>query len=524
VYAWAAIGVSVAFIGLTCWWLTQDRSIPIYDAGDHLETAFLFHDMIRAGNLLGPFNYESPYPPLALLVGAISAFVGGVNVAAPIIGENLLFVSLLALGCYRAGRLLFGSLAGLLAVACALGSALLIAQFHVFMLDAPEASLVAVSIWLLLACEDFSRVRFAALAGLAVGVGMLVKAQYPSFVMGIGFMALLRGGWRNWRGLVAFAIPALVLACPWYIHHIGELSTFARNAGSNPATTPNNAPPTFSPANFTWYFWNILNSQLFVPLFLLLVGGTAWLSVNLLRQRREAWSGGFDRASARLEFFCGAFIAWLFITLTRDHDIRYGIPLMPYLAIIATGWIVCLPRVARLAGIGVLVLGVSANTLSTTFGVKGEVQVQLVRSPPVAESLPDRIRFYSSEGFLVSGPRRDGDVPGLLEALYRDGVRVLSWGLVQSRLADFSFEGLVPLARIAHLQAALTQSPQFSKSARVATLLHEPVAKGSPPTCTRMSDGTGVWVVRYDTAAHELALYCPTGQPRFYDAGILGSR
>src|ERR1700684_4225658 len=105
--AWGAIGATIAFIALTCWWLTQDRSIPIYDAGDHLAAAFLFHDMIRAGNLLGPFTSESPYPPIGVLVGALAAFVGGVNVAAPIVGENLVFVSLLTLGCYQTGRLLF---------------------------------------------------------------------------------------------------------------------------------------------------------------------------------------------------------------------------------------------------------------------------------------------------------------------------------------------------------------------------------------------------------------------------------
>src|ERR1700691_503585 len=108
-YAWGAIAMAAGFIALTCWWLTQDRSIPIYDAGDHLEAALLFHQMLRTGNLLGPFNYESPYPFLAPLVGALAVFVGGVNVAAPIIGANLVFVSLLTLGCYQTGRLLFGA-------------------------------------------------------------------------------------------------------------------------------------------------------------------------------------------------------------------------------------------------------------------------------------------------------------------------------------------------------------------------------------------------------------------------------
>ena len=102
-YAWGAIGATTAFIALTCWWLTQDRSIPIYDAGDHLETAFLFHQMLKSGELLGPLNHESPYPPFAPLVGAFAVFIGGVHVAPPIIGENLVFASLLRSAATRRG-------------------------------------------------------------------------------------------------------------------------------------------------------------------------------------------------------------------------------------------------------------------------------------------------------------------------------------------------------------------------------------------------------------------------------------
>lgn len=535
-YAWGAIAAALTFIALTCWWLTQDRSIPIYDAGDHLETALLYHQMLQAGNLLGPFNHESPYPPFAFLVGAASAFIGGVNLAAPIIGENLVFVSLLALGCYQTGRLLFGPKAGMLAVIFVLGSDLLTAQFHVFMVDAPEAAVVAVSIWLLLACDDFNRVALAGLAGLAVGIGLFTKVQYPSFVMGIVLMALLRGGWRNWRGLSAFALVALVVGIPWYVDHLSQFSTFLQVSTNNPIVVPGDVPPTLSVASFVWYFWNILNSQLLLALYLLLFGGTVWLSVTLYRSRREAlgaklsarpllaeqvtvWSGvrRDDRAlGARLEFFVGAIVAWLFITVTPSHDVRYAIPLLPYLAVIATGWIVYLPRAARWAAIALLVLGVGANTLGTTFGVGHTLQLELAHPLPAGEEAADAVTLYSTAGFLVAGPQRDGDVPGLLEQLHREGVETVAWSLEQSREPDFSFEGLLPLARIAGLAAEVTETPEYARSPSVVTLIHHALTRHSPPTCTRLSDGTGVWVVRYDAAAHELAYYCPSPRPHFY--------
>jgi 4-amino-4-deoxy-L-arabinose transferase-like glycosyltransferase len=525
-WAWGAIAATAAYIALTCWWLTQDRSIPIYDAGDHLETALLFHQMLAGGEVLGPLNHESPYPPFAPLVGAFAAFLGGVNLASPIIGENLVFVSLLTLGCYQTGRLLFGAKAGMLAAIFVLGSDLLIAQFHVFMLDAPEAAVVAVSIWLLLACEDFSRPGLCAAAGLAVGVGLATKVQYPGFVVGIVLMALAHGGWRNRRGLVAFAAPALLVGAPWYLDHLSQFSTFVKVSTSNPIVVPGDVPPTLSLANFAWYFWNILNSQLLVALDLLLVAGTAWMAVTLFRRRREALAPILGRGAeerrlaARLELFAGALVAWLFITLTPSHDIRYAIPLLPYLAVIATGWIVFMPRAVSWTAIAVLAVGVTANTLGTTFGVGHTVQAQLVHPLPPGEENADAVTLYSTAGFLVAGPQRDGDVPGLLSELRRAGVTAVSWSLAQSREPDFDTEGLLPLARIADLQPVLTGLPEFSGSSTTATLLHLPVNAQSPPgaPCARLADGTGVWVVRANPASGRRELYCPSRQPQYYGA------
>lgn len=538
-YAWGAIGATVAFIALTCWWLTQDRSIPIYDAGTHLGVALTFHQMLVAGNYLGPFNYESVYPPFATMIGALAAFVGGVNVAAPIIGENLVFVSLLTLGCYQTGRLLFGPKAGMLAAIFVLGSDLLTAQFHVFMLDAPEAALVAVSVWLLLACDDFKRVDVSVAAGVAAGIGLLTKVQYPGFVAGIVAMALVRGGWRNWRGLAAFAVAAAVVGGPWYLDHLNQFAAFKQISTENPIVIPGDIPPLASLANFAWYFWNILNSQLLVPLYALLVGGTVWLAVTLFRRRRTALTAKLsDRPpvaeqavvqagvredertlGARLELFAGAFVGWLYVTVTPSHDIRYAIPLLPYLAVIATAWIVYLPRTwARLA-IAVLAAGVIANTLGTTFGVGNTVKLDLAHPLPAGEEAADTVTLYSTSGFLVAGPSRDGDVPGMLEALRREGVNTVVLNLEQTAQPDFSVEGLRTLALIANLNAPITERPEFARAANVATLVHEPVTGQAPSPCTRLSDGTGVWVVRFDPSVSKLALYCPTRDPRYYDAG-----
>jgi hypothetical protein len=354
--------------------------------------------------------------------------------------------------------------------------------------------------------------------------------------MGIVLMALLRGGWRNWRGLLTFAAVATVVGAPWYLNHLSEFSTFVRISTANPQQIPGDSPPTLSFTNLTWYFWNILNSQLLLGLFMFLLGGATWMLVTLLRRRRRVWGARLGASSstmrpdagsaaasaddrvlgAWLELLVGAFVAWFFITLTPSHDLRYGIPLLPYLAVIATGWIPHLPRPARRAATAVVVLVVLANNLGVTFGVGRDLRVALANPLPVGEQAADQIAFYTNSGFLASAPSRDGDVPGLLSALRRDGVNTVAWNIEESREPDFSFEGLLPLARISRLSPAVTNGREFSHSPTVATLIHQPISSQAPSPCTKLSDGTGVWVVRYNTSTGSPGFYCPSRHPHFY--------
>jgi hypothetical protein len=211
----------------------------------------------------------------------------------------------------------------------------------------------------------------------------------------------------------------------------------------------------------------------------------------------------------------GGLVAWLAITLTPHHDIRYDMPLMPYLAVIGTGWIVHLSRVPRLLATSVLVLAVAANTLASAFGVGKPVEVKLVSSPPNTEAFPDRIVLYSNAGFLVAGPRRDGDVPGLLGRLKNEGADVVVIGLRQSEAPDFSFEGLLPLFMIAKMLPSGEPS-LLNGNATVVALVHEAISQGYPPTCTTLSDGTGVWVLRFNPVSSKVEFYCPFRNPHYY--------
>jgi hypothetical protein len=510
--AWGAIAVTALFLAITCWWLTQDRSIPIFDAGLHLSLAIDVHQELSAGHLLKALTLSVPYPPLAYLVGSLGILVGGVGIAPLVLAENLVFVPLLALGCYQVGRQAFGPLAGLLAVVFALGSPLITAQFHVFMTDAPETAMVAVSVWLVIATQGFSRLTMCAWAGFAVGLGMLTKEPFAIFVVGIVGVTAVRGGLGAWRGFAVFAAVALLIALPWYVH---ELKTI--HAVTSEATSPasfyssfdaNVAPPRFSQTNLEWYLWNLLDSQLYLPLFAFAAAGWLWTVVGLARRRPVG----------RLapELTVGAFVAWAALTETFVHDTRYSMPLLVYLAVFGTGWIVRLPRRGRIAAIAALIVVALVNTLGTSFGVGGGATVTLPKTVANAVQAPGGVTVFDDAGFLVSGPHRDGDLLATLQALRREGVREVFWPFQEALGPDFSSGGVTALVQVAGLQVVPEGLPEQRLTSKDAVLSHGKTGPHIPRPCVLLDDGTGVWVRIGNPLAPGAKDYCPLPKPHYY--------
>jgi 4-amino-4-deoxy-L-arabinose transferase-like glycosyltransferase len=491
--AWAALGATTAFVLLTLWWLSQDRAMPYGDAAEHLLTALVFHEQLRAGDLLGPLTDESVYAPLTPFLGSLAIFLGGRTVAAPVIAENLVFVPLLALGSYHVGRLTFGRTAGALAVVFALGSPLLIEQFHVLMLDAPQAALVAACIWLVAASDRFRRTGLSAAAGAAVGLGLIEKQSFALYVAGFVVLVLLRGGgWRNRRGLLAFLTLAFVIAAPWYVVHLADAGTFTGVAGGGPTVPVLAKPPLLSTDNLLWYFWATANGLLFAPLLAFAVIGVVVASVAVARRR--------EPSGLVPELLGGLAIAWLALTALPHHDLRYTMPLIVYLAVLGTGWIPRLRPAPRAAAVSLLAAAVVATTLGATFGVGERTSTPLPgnRFAPRGEGVPrtDGITVYAAHDLLVSGPREGGDFLGLFKTLRRAGVRQLLWSDAEAPLweTDYNANGLLTFARMAQLHVPSGAFDPSRLHASQAFMLRRRALPDAGPPCARLPNGDGVWL------------------------------
>jgi 4-amino-4-deoxy-L-arabinose transferase-like glycosyltransferase len=510
--AWGSITIVAAFLGITCWWLSQDDSIPVFDAGLHLTGAFYVFNALQAGHLGHAFTLTLPYPPFAYLVGAAGVAIGGLSVTPPIVAENLVFVPLLALGCYHVARIVFNPTAGLLAVAFALSSPLITAQFHVFMTDAPETAMVAVSLWAILASENFSRLPASAAAGVAVGLGLLTKEPFVFYVVGPAAVALARGRRRALRGFLVFSALAAVIALPWYLSelsHVTSLGTAAVSEGGKSSFASDISPAPLSLDNLEWYFWNLVNAQLYLPLFVFSAVGFVWAVGGLIKRRIAS--------PHLLDVVIGAVIAWCAITETFIHDTRYSMPLLVYLAVFGVGWITCLSRPWRQAALAVLVLVCAADVAGTSFGLGRSLTVNLGNAHTTALQRPGRITIFSNTGFLVSKPERDGDILATLEALRRNGIRAVVLEASAELEPDFSSIGLVALGLIASLPTVSDANVPVARIDELYAFFHHgPLSSAQAPPCVRLADGSGVWIKLGDDGPPERRDYCPSRDPKFY--------
>lgn len=509
-WAWGAAALVVGFVGLTAWWLSVDRGVPYNDGAQHLFYAFSFRDALDHGALLRAVGEGNFYPPGTYLFGAFATLVGGVSIATPILAQNLVYVPLLALACYQLGRMAAGPSAGLLAVAFALGAPLVIEQFHVFMLDAPQTALVAATVWLLLASERFARVGVAALAGLTLGLAVLTKELAPAFVVGVLACTLVRGGgWRSWRGIMAFAVVALAVGAPWYVRQIalGHTHLLLEAAGSGRDVPAAAAPPIRSLANLAWYMWATLDGLLFAPLFAFAAVGVAAAVVRVTRTR--------ELGDPTLELLCGLAAAWAILLVMPHHDMRYTMELIVFLAVLGTAWIVRLAPAPRAVAGTLLIAAVIAAHLGATFGVGGETTRRLPgnRRALYGEGVPPRGRVivYASENYMVSGPRTRPDVRGLFRALRRDGTLAIGWeDDVERWDSVFEDTGLYVVARDARLAVIPEEARTPDVQPGQAYLIRARSLGGAERPCLDLGDGSSVWV-HVGVPGQPPQPHCPAG-------------
>jgi Dolichyl-phosphate-mannose-protein mannosyltransferase len=513
---WWVVSAIAFFVIVTFWWIAVDRQVPDFDEGNHLIYAFTVRNELSSGQLTAPFTNFNNYPPLVHLIGAIGLLIAGLHEAAVLIAQSLFFVPMVAGGCYAAGTAAYGRRAGLLAALFALFSPMWISEMHEYYVDPGEAAMVAASVGAILASRRFQRLGVAALAGFLCSLGMLSKQTFPLFVAGLVAVVIVRGGWRNWRGMIAFVAGGAPLTLPWYIYHYGQLkqlylgATTAISIASGNANAGNGiTPPRYSPRNFAWYLWNLFNHQLLAPLTLFFLVGTALALWRFARRR--------DPEDLTPELVIGGFVGYLGITWIVLKDPRYSLPALVYLAVLGTGWVAQARLPLRRWLTGALGLVLAANFAMVSFGWGSPLTLTFPGAPSPSVNGARVVTFFSPLGYLHGGPVQDGDVLGLLRSLQRMHFRYVDFDGGSANIPDFNLNGLGALSIIAGIPEPPgglgTMGPND-----VFLLRHIP-GRGDPPPCQRLLDGSGIYVEVGNPLAAPFEAYklvCPGRKHPYY--------
>jgi len=419
----AAIGVAiacVAYIALSIWWVLTDKALPGGgDPGIHLNTASNAGELFKSFDIgglidLGPVGTEFFYPPLVHVIGGIPAALGLAVQDWGTIAINLVFVPMLAAGVYLTGKRVYGPTAGLLAAIFALATPMVLSLFHIFVLDAPLAGSVALTVAALVYSERFEHRKASVLAGALIGVSLLIKPSAPLYLIGPVLVMVAGGGWRQWRNVGLAALATLIVAGPYYAIHLhdvldlGEASTVGSEIGRTGTAFDRDARISYN--NLTWYAWAAVNQQYFVPLLLLFAAGL----VGAVRN----W-----RRPGMLELLGGILVTYLALALVLSiRDPRYSLPLVVYISVIGTGWIPTLSRaVLRRSAMAVLGVIVAANVIASMTNVP-DLRILWPNTRIELDNDPGTFTFLDDRGYFVGPPNSNDLWIRLFEAAEREGL------------------------------------------------------------------------------------------------------
>ena len=300
----------------------------------HLDNSLFYLHRASGGDLvsfLGAYRY---YPPLTYWVTDL--FYAGLGTEAIWVAvlSNIVWLAVLAFATYGIGRELWSDAVGWLSVVFVLTAPMIVSASKEYMLDMPLTAAAALALYLLIRADGFSSHRYSMLLGVTVGCGLLVKWTFPLVLLLPVLYAVaevlseahLRHDFERLQNALTAAALTCLIAGTWYIHHFRALTGVGLYLNSREGIQAGN-PPVATLASASWYFWKLLDPQLYLVPTVMLVIGVAFCFL-----RREF-------AARNLYPILMAVGTYLMFTVLPTKDTRFTLPMLPALAVIASSWI-----------------------------------------------------------------------------------------------------------------------------------------------------------------------------------------
>jgi dolichyl-phosphate-mannose-protein mannosyltransferase len=352
---WLLVGAAWLALVLTLSvWLMMDRRPPAWESARQLERAVRCADGAgRSAVVLDRSALESPIIPCA--AAAIYRLYPSDVAAAQVVIFVALGVGMAA--TYLLARDLGGAAAAVPAAWLFGAAPIVIERALRFELDLPLAAMVAVALLVLSRSDRLTRTGVSAVAGVALGVGMLVKPTFALYVAGpIFWLVALERSLRAACNLALAVVLAAAICLPWY----------------GPRLIP--APVESAPAALRLTAAGVgtaLVQQLGALVVLLVIVGVV---MALLRGRG---------------FAIVAFVVPLTIVAVDRHEGgALTLPLLPAAAVLGGMAVAALPGPARVAGLVAVGLIGAVQVSTVAWGVPPAFALPVLDAPWVVESKP----------------------------------------------------------------------------------------------------------------------------------------
>lgn len=393
--------IYVIFIVLIFLWLFLDHGLPHWDMGRHLFNVLQYRDAWKEftngqRNIFGVAVLYLYYPPLIYQIGLAFFVIFGASAKAAI-ATNIVWILILFFSVYQISwRIYKNQLIALTAVIFLGASPILIGQVREFQVDLPLTAMIALSLWLILRTEQFSKLVPSILFGAIAGLSMLTKWTYafyllPLIIIYFGYSIIMaKKKIPVLINLIYAALVSILIAGYWYFTNRASLrADFSQNGVA--VAKLEGDPTGINLTSLTWYLKRILDNYLFLPLFIIYLAGLLWALI------KKEW-----RKKLALILILTP-IYYLIFSILPNKDTRYLMPLIPLLAI--TG--VCAFNISKnkYYQIGLVVLLVAIffiNNLNIAFSKNLNWQ-----SNNIYLFGNQYLPVYSNNGYTTNSPRTE---------------------------------------------------------------------------------------------------------------------
>ncbi len=378
---------------LNYWWATIDTRPPDWDTARHLWTTLLYLGALHQHAILPFLQQYHYYPPLVYWVTLPFYKLFGTNLQIAIL-SNVIWIAILLSSTYAIGRRVGGRTVGLAAMLLAASYPMFVSQFKELQLDAPLAAMVALALYLLISSEGFRRRGYTLAFGVCCGLGMLTKWTFIAciavpalYALVLAVIADVRA--RTPRRVAVIGVAALLayaICSPWYTANIQQFRIDMKANGA-PQAKLEGDPAVGSFAGNTYYFFNWINQQLFLPGLALF--GAGLTTLGLKRRLRPGM--------AELLLAVGGM--YLIFTLLPNKDARYTLPALPAIAVISVVWLAFLGRRRHVIAAGLLTVYAISMFAVISFG-----SALLPRN--AAFSIGSQpLTVFAQRGYIIGAPQ-----------------------------------------------------------------------------------------------------------------------